>query len=363
MGYVTLAGERETVRAEPRLAGYLGQAQRACERARDLIQQMLMFSRGQRGSPRVLRLDALVQDAMPALRGQVRPDVGVELRTGAAPAIVRIDPVQVEQVLFNLVLNARDAIEGQGHVAVEVRPVRIEGLHCAGCRAPIDGDYVELSVSDDGPGIDAATAERIFEPFFTTKETGKGTGMGLAIVHGIVHEHDGHVVLESVKGQGARFRVLLPATMPEEALASTDASHGRPARPTKATLSGSVLVVDDEETVAHFMRELLESWGLQAECIGRGEAAVAAIQANPGRFDAVVTDQAMPGMSGLELVRRLRDLRADLPVIVHTGNVDAMPALEEGAARPAAVLQKPVDPARLRQVLAQCLEHRQPDRR
>ena len=363
MGYVTLAGERESVRGDARLGGYLGQAQRACERARDLIQQMLMFSRGQRGSPRVLRLDALVQDAMPALRGQITPDAGMDLTVHAAPAVVRIDPVQVEQVLFNLVLNARDAIAGEGHVAVEVRHVHIEALHCVGCRAPIDGDYVELSVTDDGPGIDPATAERIFEPFFTTKETGKGTGMGLAIVHGIVHEHDGHVVLESSKGQGARFRVLLPAAMSEVGSASTDPSDGRPARPTEAALSGSVLVVDDEETVAHFMRELLGSWGLQAECLTRGDAAVAAIQANPGRFDAVVTDQAMPGMSGLELVRRLRDLRADLPVIVHTGNVDAMPALEEGAARPAAVLQKPVDPARLRNVLAQCLVHARPDRR
>jgi CheY-like chemotaxis protein len=269
--------------------------------------------------------------------------------------VVRIDPVQLEQVLFNLVLNARDALAGPGRIGVEVRPIRVEAAHCAGCRGPIEGDYVELSVTDDGPGIDSSTAERIFEPFFTTKETGKGTGMGLAIVHGIVHEHDGHVVLESAKGRGARFRVLLPAATPEAASASVVPSGGATARASATVLSGSVLVVDDEETVAHFMRELLESWGLKAECVLRGDAALAAIQANPGRFDAVVTDQAMPRMSGLELVRRVRDVRADLPVIVHTGNVDAMPALEEGAARPRAVLQKPVDPARLRSVLAQCL--------
>ncbi|HET7203343.1 MAG TPA: PAS domain S-box protein [Steroidobacteraceae bacterium] len=356
MGYVTLAGERDTARDDARLGGYLGQAQRACERARDLIQQMLMFSRGQRGSPRVLRLDALVQDAVPTLRGHVASNVVVDLRIDPAPAVVRMDPVQVEQVLFNLVLNARDALAGSGRIGVEVRPVRVDTAVCAGCRAPIDGDYVELSVTDDGPGIDSATAERIFEPFFTTKETGKGTGMGLAIVHGIVHEHDGHVVLESAKGRGARFRVLLPAAAEAaSAAASATPSSGGAARANATVLSGSVLVVDDEETVAHFMRELLESWGLQAECALRGDAALATIQANPGRFDAVVTDQAMPRMSGLELVRHVRNVRADLPVIVHTGNVDAMPALEEGGARPCAVLQKPVDPARLRSVLAQCL--------
>ena len=355
MGYVTLAGERETARDDTRLGGYLTQAQRACERARDLIQQMLMFSRGQRGSPRVLRLDTLVQDAMPPLRGHLAAAIVVDLRIDPAPAVVRIDPVQVEQVLFNLVLNARDALPDAGRIIVEVRPVRVENALCAGCRAPVEGDYVELSVTDDGPGIDAATAERIFEPFFTTKETGKGTGMGLAIVHGIVHEHDGHVVLETAKGQGARFRVLLPAAAPEGARAAEPRIDGGAGTANAAALTGTVLVVDDEETVAHFMRELLESWGLQAECVLRGDAAVAAVQANPRRFDVVVTDQAMPRMSGLELVKRLRDLRADLPVIVHTGNVDAMPPFDEGAPRPSAVLQKPVDPVRLRSALAQCL--------
>jgi CheY-like chemotaxis protein len=293
---------------------------------------------------------------VPALRGHVAPDVTFELNIDAAPAVVRMDPVQVEQVLFNLVLNARDALAGSGRIAVEVRPVNVATGLCAGCRAPLEGDYVELSVTDDGPGIDATTAERIFEPFFTTKETGKGTGMGLAIVHGIVHEHDGHVLLESAKGQGARFRVLLPAAEPEAAPDSTaSAAHAGGANGAPSELSGTVLVVDDEETVAQFMRELLESWGLQAECVLRGDAALAAVQANPGHYDAVITDQAMPRMSGLELVRRLQEVRADLPVIVHTGNVDAMPALVEGAARPRAVLQKPVDPARLRSVLAQCL--------
>ena len=179
--------------------------------------------------------------------------------------------------------------------------------------------------------------------------------MGLAIVHGIVHEHDGHVVLETAKGCGARFRVLLPAAALEGARAAEPRADGGAGKANAAALSGVVLVVDDEETVAHFMRELLESWGLQAECVLRGDAAVAAVQANPRRFDVVVTDQAMPRMSGLELVKRLRDLRADLPVIVHTGNVDAMPPFDEGAPRPSAVLQKPVDPVRLRSALAQCL--------
>jgi PAS domain S-box-containing protein len=357
MGYVTLAGERESAQADARLGGYLNQARRSCERARDLIQQMLMFSRGQRGSPRVLRLDTIVHDALPALRGHVTADVVLDERIDPTPAVVRIDPVQLEQVLLNLVLNARDALAGPGRISVEVRPVTFETGVCAGCRAAIEGEYVELGVSDDGAGIDAATAERIFEPFFTTKETGKGTGMGLAIVHGIVHEHGGHVVLESRRGEGARFRVLLPAIPPHEAGALPAPGRSDTSRTRAPLLQGSVLVVDDEETVAQFMRELLESWGLTVEVAYRGDDALARVRSAPGRFDAVVTDQAMPRMSGLELVRGLHAVRAELPVIVHTGNVDAMPAFGEGAGRPCAVLQKPVEPSRLRSVLAQYLPH------
>ena len=271
---------------------------------------------------------------------------------------MRVDPVQAEQVLTNLVLNARDALGGPGRIEVGVRDTHVEAAVCAGCRAPVDGDYVELSVADDGPGIDPATAERIFEPFFTTKETGKGTGMGLAIVHGIVHEHGGHVVLESAKGRGARFRVLLPTATPESVPPAPAPADACAVGAAATTLPGHVLVVDDEESVAHFMRELLESWGVRAQCVLSGEAALALVEAEPARFDLVVTDQAMPRMSGLDLVRRLRDVRADLPVIVHTGNVDAMPALAESDARPSAVLQKPVDPARLRTVLAQCVKKR-----
>jgi PAS domain S-box-containing protein len=357
MGYVTLAGERDTARGDARLGGYLDQARRGCERARDLIQQLLMFSRGQRGSPRVVRLDLLVQESLPALRGHLSPQLDCTVQLDGAPLQVSIDPVQVEQVLVNLVLNARDALEGgAGRIEVGVGRARLDAaLCCAGCRATVEGEFVELFVADSGPGIDAQTAERIFEPFFTTKEAGKGTGMGLAIVHGIVHEHGGHVLLESARGRGARFRVLLPAAPAATRTgASTAAGDDQSARP-EPIAAGSVLVVDDEETVAQFMRELLESWGLHAEYVTRADAAVALVEADPERFDAVVTDQAMPRMSGLELVRRLNGLRPGLPVVVHTGNVDAMPALGEGAVRPYAVLQKPVDPARLREVLAACL--------
>jgi CheY-like chemotaxis protein len=320
---------------------------------------MMLFSRGQRGSPRVLRLDHLVQEALPALRSQMPAAVDCALQIDAGAMLVSVDPVQLEQVLLNLAVNARDAVGASGRVLVGVNPSRpIRGV-CAGCRAPLDSEYVELYVADDGPGIEGGVAERIFEPFFTTKETGKGTGMGLAIVHGIVHEHGGHVLLETAPGRGARFRVLLPGASPQQASEDVAHSNASPRVPAPA-LSGRVLVVDDEASVAQFMRELLETWGLEVDVVGDGATALAAIQSAPARYDVVVTDQAMPRMTGLELVQRLRAVRADLPIVIHTGNVDAMPPWDIDAARPSAVLQKPVDPARLRGELQRCLQASRP---
>jgi PAS domain S-box-containing protein len=359
MGYVALAAERESAIADRRLAGYLAQAQRSCVRARDLIQQMLMFSRGQRGAPRPVALGRLVEESMAALRPTL--PAPLDLRVAVAPELpaARVDPLQVEQVLLNLVINARDACEGSGTVQVELRPARVDGLACSGCRGSVDGDWVELVVTDSGPGIPPAVIERIFEPFFSTKESSKGTGMGLAIVHGIVHEHGGHVLVDEAPGGGARFRVLWPA-LPEgsmdEAL-DAPAVPGAPPRRriARPALAGSVLVVDDETTVGEFMRELLETWGLQADCVSSGQAALDLVAATPDRFDAVITDQSMPRMSGLRLAQALHAVRPGLPVIVYTGYAEGLARSELEMAGIRKVLRKPVEPGALEAALAAVL--------
>ncbi len=359
MGYVALAAERESAIADRRLAGYLAQAQRSCVRARDLIQQMLMFSRGQRGTPRPVALGRLVEDALASLRPTL--PVPLDLRLAVAPDLpaVRVDPLQVEQVLLNLCINARDACDGTGTVEVELRTARAEGFVCSGCRGNVDGDWVDLVVTDSGPGIPPAVVERIFEPFFSTKDNGKGTGMGLAIVHGIVHEHRGHVLAENVPGGGARFRVLWPA-LPEGSLdegEEADGARDQPAtrRSARPALAGRVLVVDDETTVGEFMRELLESWGLEAASVASGQAALELVSAAPGRFDAVITDQSMPRMTGLQLARALHALRPALPVILYTGYAEGLATSELEAAGIRKVLAKPVEPGALAAALAAAL--------
>ncbi|MGE5825071.1 MAG: PAS domain S-box protein, partial [Bacteroidota bacterium] len=353
MGYLTLAGEREAASGDAKLARHLQQAQRGATRAKELIQQMLAFSRAQKGKPRAVSLAPLAEEAVKLL-GSSLPAT-VELRTALEqdlPAVM-IDPVQVEQILLNLCINARDAMDGAGKITVGVR-LAAQGAtpRCASCHKPADGRYVELAVADSGPGIAPAVLERMFEPFFSTKEVGRGSGMGLAMVHGIVHEHGGHVVVETAPGKGAIFRVLLPALDGEAAPA---APQGARARPPRQALAGRVLLVDDEKMVGEFMAELLGGWGLEVTVRRDPVEAERWLAEDPARVDLVLTDQTMPKMTGLELARRAAALRPALPVILYSGYAENIGAEQLARSGVRALLAKPVEPEPLFAALAEAL--------
>jgi CheY-like chemotaxis protein len=252
---------------------------------------------------------------------------------------VKVDRVQAEQVLLNLCINARDAMHGQGTIALGVRAIETSSI-CTACRQRFSGRFGELEVRDTGPGIAPEVVDRMFEPFFSTKEV--GSGMGLSMVHGIVHEHGGHVVVETAPGEGARFRVLLPQAdglvLPEEKKAR---AHARP------KLSGSVLVVDDEDMILEFMADLLANWGLDVTVKSNGVEAKHAFAAEPQRYDLVLTDHTMPRVTGLELARQIRRIRPGTPVILYTGYGEDIAEAELAAAGVRALVRKPVDPAEL----------------
>jgi nitrogen-specific signal transduction histidine kinase/CheY-like chemotaxis protein len=357
MGYLALAIERGAGIADPVLPGYLQQAHRSCERARDLVRQMLMFSRGQRGSPRRIDLGRLVTEMLETLRHTI--PATTEILVDASPDVppVSVDPLQVEQVLLNLCINASDAVGEAGTVRVVVRATELRGHYCGGCRAGVAGDFVEMCVEDDGPGMTPEVLDRLFEPFFSTKETGKGTGMGLAMVHGIVHEHGGHVLVETAAGRGSRLRVLWPLGTPGEADAAPRAQRHGPGATGRARprMKGSVLVVDDEATVGEFMRELLVSWGLEATFVRGGQLALDIVAADPQRFQLVISDQTMPRFTGLTLARRLHEIRPGLPVVLYTGYSDELDDAALRAAGVATVLHKPVDLRALETALAATL--------
>ena len=339
MGYVVLAEERVTDEGDAKSVEYLDQALASCRRARNLIQQMLTFSRGGRGEPRALSLAAVVHDAMPMLRSALPSALAIDIEVDDAVPAVWMDEVQAHQVLLNLAINARDAMPEGGKLRIGVARCELHDAVCTSCRAAVNGSHIELSVVDSGKGIDPGLLERIFDPFFSTKAPGRGSGMGLSMVHGIVHEHGGHVIVESDWGKGSRFRILLP----EHAGAPRPVERPDVARASRDVLQGKVLLVDDEPSVLAVMRETLQAWGLEVDACPSADAAEQLFERACGEFDLLVTDQAMPVATGMDLAARLRQRRPDLVWLLCTGFADADTIERARRLGAQAVLMKPIE--------------------
>ncbi len=353
MGYVGLAIERQAPYGDTRLAKQLEQAHLSCERARDLIRQMLTFSRGQRGEPRPVALGTAIGEATQLLRASLPATIQMRVDCSDELPAVLIDPVQLDQVLMNLCINARDALHGIGTLRVSTDWRSGWNGVCSSCRQSLAGDFVELSVTDNGPGISAEVLDRIFEPFFSTKEVGQGSGMGLATVHGIVHEHSGHIVVDTTPGFGTRFVVLLPPLGAGTAGSVRDLHRSERAAAARVpeVLRGRVLLVDDEAPVLGFMRELLENWGLDVTALADPESARQLFVAGKEKFDLLLADQTMPQLTGTQLARSLSALRPGLPIVLYSGYREAVGDDELAGLDVLAVLEKPVDPAALHRLM------------
>lgn len=355
LGYTVMAQEHAESLRDERLGKYLTRVQRSAEKARDLIQQMLTFSRGSRGTPQVTALDRLLGSFIRLLESTLPASVELETHLAADLPPVLADPVQLEQVLMNLCINARDAMGGVGRLRIELQRQHLGDGVCASCQQRVAGPFVSLTVSDSGPGIDAGLRSQVFEPFFSTKASGQGSGMGLSMVHGIVHEYGGHILLEGGVGQGAVFRVLLPAhedgQLPE-GMACCPAEHV----PVRAALQGRVAVVDDDPLVGEFMSDLLATWGLEVQLFSDPEQASLHLGADPYARDLVILDQSMPRLTGMQLARRLLAARADLPILLYTGFSDSLVEEDVRAQGVRAMLTKPLEQARLHALLGELLE-------
>jgi PAS domain S-box-containing protein len=356
LGNLVLAEERQAELGDAKLARYLERAHGASQRARDLIQQMLTFSRGQSGERRPAAPAALLKDATRLLRPTLPASIELHGEIGADLPAVLVDTVQFEQVLLNLCINARDAMRGEGRIALGARATDAGGAVCASCRQRVDGRFLEISVRDSGPGIAPEVRERMFDPFYSTKEVGKGSGMGLAMVHGIVHQHGGHVLVESAPGAGAEFRVLVPAALEDADTAAAGAGPAR--RAARARLAGRVLVAEDEAPIRELLEDLLGGWGLEVALHANGATARDAFASEPHAYDLVLTDNSMPRLSGLQLARVVSRIRPGVPVILCTGYGEELQPPELEAAGVRTLVKKPVEPAELREVLRAALPTR-----
>jgi PAS domain S-box-containing protein len=349
IGYVEVV--EEALPVGDRAIADVREIRTAAERAAALTRQLLAFSRRQLLQPRVLDLNRVVCGMENMLRRLIPENVEIRLSLAEEIGSIRADPSQLEQVVLNLALNARDAIEGAGHVTIATAALMLERPTLIGHDALPPGRYARLSVTDDGHGMDATTLDRVFEPFFTTKGLGRGTGLGLATVYGIVRQSGGAIAVESQPGRGARFEITLPLASEDEPPVS------RPARAPRPSRARTILLVEDEPAVRAVAARVLRASGHRVMEAADGLDALELFAAHAAEIDALVTDVVMPRMSGPELVRRACVSRPALPVLFMSGHVDAaVDGLELPAA--AAFLPKPFEPEALRRALSDLFEPR-----
>ncbi len=288
----------------------------AAQRAATLTQRLLALGRQQQFSPRNLDIGEAVQGIEPVLRRLLGVDVRFAIALGGGGLTARVDPSQIEQLILNLVLNARDAIHPGGHITIEVAPLDSrEDERFIPSLAP--GRYVALTIRDDGAGIPVEVQQRMYEPFVTTKPAGKGTGLGLAIVFGIVQQSDAAIRCESTIGSGTVFTIAFPQV--------GDASVALPATepaPSEVATGEVILLAEDEPAVRSLTKRILERSGYEVIDAATGDEALAIFQREGARVDLVLTDVVMPGLRGPELVAELERLRPGLPVLFMSGYAD-----------------------------------------
>jgi len=291
--------------------------QKAGARGVLLTRQLLAFSRKDVASPEVLDLGEVVRMMESMLHRLIGENARLVTRTGQWPLHVRADRGQLEQVLANLAVNARDAMPHGGEVVVEVSATELGPGGSRGAAGLPPGPYVALTVADQGCGMSADVQTHLFEPFFTTKEQGKGTGLGLSVVYGIVRQSGGDVHVESEPGRGATFRLLFPRV---EGLGPVPPEASGPGLPASAAKGeGTILLVEDEDAVRALARDFLRVLGYESIEASTGEEALALFDRHAGSIRAVVSDVIMPGMGGVELARRLTVLRPELKILLMSG--------------------------------------------
>jgi two-component system, cell cycle sensor histidine kinase and response regulator CckA len=338
---------------DDRLIKNVGEIKKAGQRAAGLTGQLLAFSRQQVLQPRILDPNAIVGDMGKMLRRLIGEDI--ELTTSLDPAVgrVKVDQSQFEQIIMNLAVNARDAMAWGGTIQIETGNELMDESSCANMGYPIQpGKYVRLTVSDTGSGMDAETQVRIFEPFFTTKEKGKGTGLGLATVYGVVKQSGGYIWVTSQVGKGTTFKILLP-----EVVQPVSHSNASPASDKPAAASETVLLVEDEDSIRNLFYNQLTGDGYHVLTAANGAQAIAISGAFKEKIHLLITDVVMPGMNGALLARKLSESRPETKILFMTGYIEFRPKDQETLPADAHILSKPFTHkamlAKVSEVLAQ----------
>lgn len=347
MGYAELA--LEDLPPDSEAYDNLVEVLKASERAKDLVRQILTFSRQDKVEKKPVQIGLLVKEALKFLRASLPTTIEIRQRLTSTTGKILADPTQIHQVLMNLCTNAAQAMEETGGILTVGLDEVVLPPDDPTFSSELDpGTYLRLTVSDTGKGMSPEILARIFEPFFTTKEPGKGTGMGLAVVHGIVRSHGGDIKVTSEPGKGTTFEVLFPkieTLASSEPLAPIEVPKGR----------GRILLVDDEESLVHLGQEMLKRLGYEVVTKTSSLEALETFRLEPQAFDLVITDQTMPYMTGLQLAERMLAIRPEMPIILCTGFAETITVEEARRRGLRDLVVKPWKKAELAQILHQVL--------
>ncbi|HEX2955851.1 MAG TPA: PAS domain S-box protein [Chitinispirillaceae bacterium] len=335
MGYADLI--LKMIPAEHKAYNHLTQIKKASIRARDIIQQLLTFSRKVEIKKEPIDVGPIITEALTFLRSTLPSSINIHQHIDINNTMILADPTQIHQVIMNLCVNAAQALQNrEGTIEVTVTTSCASLNKIEACRDLPEGKYIKIDITDNGPGIPPEIAGRIFDPYFTTRGNSNGSGMGLAVVHGIVKNHDGCITMSSIPDRGTTFTLYLPVvnSRAESVESSTDTSF---------TGTESILLVDDEEDITAICKLLLEDHGFRVKTEVNPLNALNTFRSNPVVYDCIITDMTMPNMTGDTLFREIRKIRSDIPVILCTGHSDYINEEEAIAIGISAFVHKPLN--------------------
>jgi len=349
IGYTDLAITNLTTHPTEKINGYLRRVMSAGDRAAGLVEQLLSFSRGTSIDPVSLNPKPVVKESIKLLHSTIPSNIQLSSDIDESIPNIMLDAVQLQQLVMNLCINARDSITNNGTINISLQTVTYDNLRCSSCSETISGELVELSVTDSGSGIPSNILDQVFEPFFTTKEFGKGSGMGLSIVHGITHNNNGHILINS-DDNGTTIKLLFEISEPQSI----------PITNTGDTLQGEgnqqkILIIDDEEFISTYLKELLELNDYDTVTINNSQQAKKLFLEKPDDFDLVITDMAMPELTGDILAKSILAVRPDIPIILCTGYSSIITEQISKEIGISHFMKKPVNPNELLSTIASLL--------
>ena len=357
VGYTSLSKKIAAKQDNEKLKQFLNEVSIASKRARDLISQMMIFSRSEPSQNVPVDTVPIIKEVLQLIKSMLPSSITIQQQFDKNVDHININPIALHQVIMNILINAKDAIlENVGTISIHLSQEKVSINKCDSCHSSYSGQFVCIEIRDSGSGIPVELIERIFDPFFTTKDIGRGTGMGLSVVHGIVHDSNGHIIVSTIADKGTGFKLYFPA------LDRNDRSDLIEAYVSKDTLQvgqgENILVVDDDIPLSLLFEEILTTYGYNVTRYDNSQLALEAFSDNPDKFQLVLSDQTMPFLTGDEMSKEILKLRPDVPIIICTGyseHLNEVKALEIGINT---LLFKPVDMYKLLDVINDILSQK-----